>query len=303
MAIGAGIFERFDFDYDYFEEFRDPDSQNSPRDLIIQNREIAVSGRLRTLSAGYGSEVLPGVQLGAAVHRWMGDVESAVRIEDFSNGRRRFDSVQQDLEGWGWTVGGFGRLGDRVQVGASFEGPVTLDGGHDVTLRSGAGAAPDSVTSTSAQRDIDYPGTLRVGATYHPRNALRTTFSIDMERRFWEQVDEPAVGVLGDTVRLRDTWDLRVGLEHVFYNGLPVRFGFRYLENYADAESERAIFSAGVGYRVGGFALDVTGLYHRQTSRQDFLFDPSYLTFQAPESRSKVEDSVVQLVVGVSRSF
>jgi hypothetical protein len=302
MAIGAGVFERFDFDYDYFEEFRDPNSQSMPRDRILQNREFDVDGRLRTLSAGYAAEIVRDVQLGASIHRWTGEVTSVTRIEDFTNGNRPFGSVEMDLEGWGYSVGGWGRIGERVGVGASFEGPVTLEGTR-IARREGAGSLPDSIVAGSAAAEVDYPGTLRFGATYHPRNALRTTFAIEMERRFWEELDRPVTGVLGDTVVVRDTWDLRVGLEHVFYNGLPVRFGFRYLENYADAESERAIFSAGVGYRIGGFAVDVTGLYHRQTSRQEFLFDPSYLSFQAPESLEKVEDSVVQFVLGVSRTF
>ena len=31
-----------------------------------------------------------------------------------------------------------------------------------------------------------------------------------------------------ETPYVRDTWDLRVGVEHVFYNGMPMRFGLRY---------------------------------------------------------------------------
>lgn len=304
MAIGAGLFERYNFEYDYFEEFRDPNSQSSPRDQILQNREIIIDGRLRTLSLGYAAEVWEGIQVGASAHRWMGDVTSDRRIQDFTNGRRTTDSIQQELEGWGWSAGAWGRIGNRVQLGASFEGPVSLDGNRTVELITGAGSQPDSVTSTGGDAAFDYPGVLRVGATYHPRNELRTTFSIEMERRFWETATEtPTVSVVGDTVVMRDTWELRLGLEHIFYNDLPVRFGFRYLQSYADAESERSIFSAGVGYRIGGFALDVAGLYHRQTSRQDFPFDPSYLTFQAPESLERVEDAILQLVLGVSRAF
>jgi long-subunit fatty acid transport protein len=208
---------------------------------------------------------------------------------------------QQDLGGWGWSVGGYGRVNERVDVGVSFEGPFTLDGTRTTTHKGPTGASPD--TTTASEQKIDYPGTLRFGVTYHPRNIIRTTFSVEMERRFWETAQEHGAGVFGDSLDVRDTWELRVGLEHLLYNGLPVRFGFRYLENYADPESERSIFSAGVGYKFAGYAIDVTGLYHRQTSRQGFLFNPTYGTFQAPDTLEKVEDSVVQLVVGVSRTF
>ena len=93
--------------------------------------------------------------------------------------------------------------------------------------------------------------------------------------------------MFGDSLALRDTWDLRVGLEHVFYNDLPLRVGFRYLENYADSESARSIYSVGMGYRLGRLGLDVTGMYTRQTSRQPFLFNPSYGAFPAPAGASE----------------
>jgi hypothetical protein len=304
MAIAVGVFERFDFDYDYFEEFRDPNVDSDPRDQLIQEREWTVDGKLWTTSIGYAAELLKDVRFGGSVHRWSGDVQRDINVNDFQTSRHRIDTVQQELEGWGWTVGAWGRIGERVDLGASFEGPVALDGARTVTAQTGAVGQIDSTTSTGASAEVDYPAAVRLGGTYHPRNALRTTFTLEMERRFWEQLDTPVIGAVGDTVRVRDTWDLRMGLEHVFYNDLPVRFGFRYLENYADPESERAIFSAGIGYRVGGFELDVTGLYHRQTSRQDFLFDPSFGSmFLVPGSQERVEDTILELMLGASRRF
>lgn len=301
MSLGIGVFDRYDFDYDYFEEFRNPDGTSPTRDELLQNRELSIGGRLRSLSAGYSSGVFPKVTLGATLHRYFGDIERDRRVQDFVADTHEETLEQQALDGWGWSVGGFGHAGPRVDLGASFEGPFTVDGTRTVVHKGATAGAPD--TTTAANAEVKYPGTLRFGGTYYPRNLLRTSFSIEMERRFWKQIDSRVAGVFGDSLNVRDTWELRVGLEHILYNGLPMRFGFRYLQNYADPESERSIFSAGIGYKIAGFALDVTGLYHRQTSRQDFLFDPSYLTFQAPDTLAKVEDSIVQLVLGVSRSF
>jgi long-subunit fatty acid transport protein len=199
-------------------------------------------------------------------------------------------------------VGVWGRVDQRVDLGVSYEGAFTVDGTREVGRSSGRGGIDSTQTSTSSQK-IDYPGTLRFGLVYHPRNRLRTTFAVDLERRFWESLDEPVVGAFGDSVDARDTWDFRIGLEHLFYNDLPVRFGFRYLENYADSESERSIYSAGIGYQVGGWGLDLTGLFIRQTSRQGFLFNAGALAPLVPGGTEKVEDTVVQAVFGVSRAF
>lgn len=302
MALSAGVFDRYDFQYDYYEEFRNPDGTDpvQDRDRIIELRTIAQEGVLRSLSAGYSAQLFGRMQLGLAAHRYSGDPTREVREVNYQTSVTTVSRVEQELRGWGWSLGAYGSPNERIDLGVSYEGGFSLEGTH-TTLATVTGSSP---LESAGDRSVDYPGTLRFGATYHPRNRLRTTFAVEMERRFWEGLDSPVTSVFGDTLQVRDTWDLRVGLEHLFYQNLPVRFGFRYLENYADSESERAIYSAGVGYRAAGFAFDVTGLLHRQTSRQEFLFDPSYLSnYRAPDTTEKVEDTIVQVVVGVSRGF
>lgn len=287
IALGAGVFDRFGFDYDYFEEVRDPSG-----DDIQQEREVAVDGRLRSISFGCASEVGRDVQLGLSLHRYTGDPSATARTANLVTQTTTLDEVRQPLDGWGWSVGAWGRAGERVDVGLSFDGPFQLDGTFAARSQRTVGT-----TDSTAARTLDYPGALRFGFTYHPRSELRTRFALEFERRFWETLDEGQLDVFGDSLAVRDTWDLRVGLEHVFYNGLPLRFGFRYLENYADPESERAVFSVGVGYRVAGIALDATGMYSRQTSRQGFPFPTS------ASGTEKVEDTVLHLLFGASRAF
>lgn len=302
MAIGVGFFNRYEFAYDYFEEARDPDSQSQPRDRIIEEREIAVEGSLWSVSAGYGAEIVPRVQFGLAGHRYFGEPKRTVAIVNYDTDSRESDTVEQSLGGWGWSVGAWGRPSERIDLGVSFEGPFSVDGDYLHQQQTVTGTA-DTTTTTALSRSIDYPGALRFGFTYHPRNRLNANFAVEFERRFWESLDTPTASVFGDSLRLRDTWDLRVGLEHVFYNDLPLRLGFRYLENYADSESARSIYSVGMGYRLGRLGLDVTGMYARQTSRQPFLFDPSYGAFPAPGSDQRVEDSVTQVVFAASYGF
>jgi hypothetical protein len=287
IALGAGVFDRFGFDYDYFEEVRDPSG-----DDIQQEREIAVDGCLRSISFGCASEVVRDVQLGLVLHRYTGEPSATVRTANLVTQATTTREIRQPLDGWGWSVGAWGRAGERIDLGVSFEGPFQVDGAF-ASRTQGTGSAIDS----TASRALDYPGTLRFGVAYHPRNELRTRFAVEFERRFWETLDETQLDVFGDSLAVRDTWDFRVGLEHLFYNGLPLRFGFRYLENYADPESGRTVFSVGVGYRVAGIALDATGLYSRQTSRQGFPFPAP-----APGTE-KVEDTVLQLLFGASRAF
>lgn len=308
MTFGVGVFERYDFDFDYFEEFRDPDAASSPRDRILQNRDFEVDGRLRSVSAGYGAEVVRDARLGLSLHRYFGDISMLRHVATpAAADPDSLATLRQDLEGWGWSIGAHGRAHERVDLAVSYEGEFRLEGARALES-SVSSTAGTTRTESASEQKIDYPGTLRFGVSYRPRNELRTVLAVEMARRFWESVeDSNTTNVLGQPVHLRDTWELAFGLEHVFYNGMPLRMGFRYVENYADGESERSIFSLGIGYAVAGMQLDVTGLYHRQTSRQGFLFDPTFtsggVVFPAPDSDSKVEDTVLQLVLGASRRF
>ncbi len=304
MSIAAGVYERYDFDYDYFEEARNPDPFDPmTRDELLAERTVAVQGLLRSAAAGFATDLVARARLGASVHYYFGDVESAVRETDFQANTSTTATLLRQLDGWGWSVGAHGSVTDRIDVAVAFEGPFQVAGPHHLRETDTALADP-VVVDSSSDETIDYPGALRFGGTYRPQNQLATTFSVEAVRRFWDELEDSfRTNVVQETFVLRDTWDLRLGLEHVFYNGLPVRFGFRYLENYADPEAARSIYSAGLGYRFERIRFDITALYHRQTSRQQFLFDPSLPGFPAPNSSVKVQDSVLQLVIGIQRGF
>jgi len=59
----------------------------------------------------------------------------------------------------------------------------------------------------------------------------------------------------------------------------------------------------GLAKQFGKLGLDATGIYGRQTSRQPFLFDPSYGAFPAPASDERVEDSVTGVVFAARYSL
>jgi hypothetical protein len=64
---------------------------------------------------------------------------------------------------------------------------------------------------------------------------------------------------MADDVKLDDTVEYRVGVEHQFYNRSHARFGFAYQPAYFDERTTRAAFSGGLGVDVLGVRLDVAG--------------------------------------------
>jgi hypothetical protein len=308
MTVAFGVYDRFDFDYNYFEEIRDPSGFSpDPRDQIFRTHEWNVDGRIRSASVGYGSQVWGPTHMGVAVHRYFGSTTNTrrvVAIRTPSDGVQE-QSVAQDFEGWGYSVGAHGSPNAHLDLAVNWEGEFLVRGTRTVDSLDTSVSNPQDVTGSSEEW-VRYPGTLTFGATYRPRNILRTTFSVEAVRRFWENLEDSTIDGAAP-VHLRDTWDLRLGLEHIFYNQMPLRFGFRFVENYADPTSDRSIYSAGIGYTIAEWQVDVTGQYGRQTSRQEFLFDRSVTSqgdvFNPPDGDTRVDDSVVSLVVGVSRGF
>jgi opacity protein-like surface antigen len=312
-ALALGIYDRYDLDYDYFEEVRSNRSDPPElRDTIEQFNQINVDGRLRSISAGYGIELSSRAHLGLAGHYFFGDLESVVSVTPVDAGAD-WTRLHRKLTGWGWTLGVHAKPIDRLGLAVAYEGPFSAKGDHTTTVYANGSEVADPTAPAAGEYQIDYPGILRFGLSLHPRNELRTTFAIEARRHFWAELEDTyraernrllsEEGADPTELRLRDTWDLRLGLEHVFYNGMPVRIGFRYLENYTNDETERSIFSAGIGYTFGAMRVDVTGQYQRQTSRQPFLFEDGASGDPNPPLNPKVEDSVLRLMVGISRAF
>ena len=310
MVLSVGVHNRYDVRYDYFEEVRDPDRDSLINDTILQLNEAKSDGVLRAFSVGYGTEFVHGFNVGFAMHRYYGTLTQMVREAPVGLAADVI-KLERDLSGTGFSLGAHIQASERLGLGLSFEGPFTVDGAHLRSISLDDGAVVDTLAGDFA---IDYPGALSFGFSFHPRNQLRTTFSIQATRRYWEKLEdsyfdaEAAIiedaGLDAPTLELRDTWDLRMGLEHIFYNGMPMRLGLRYVENYFDKESYRTVFSVGTGYEVGGgYQIGVTGQYHRQTSLQDYVFESKVPGYTAPAQDVKVEDSLIRLVVGVSRVF
>jgi hypothetical protein len=323
MSIAVGIYDRWFFDYDYFEEIRDPNpfpADRPPRDKIVQLRKMEIDGRLRSASMGYGAQLFSLVNVGLSLHRYFGNLENNTvtnttpQFEDIDESPPGSGRFNHDLAGWGWGLGLSGKVGERVDVGLSFEGQFSVKGAITEADTITQWVPWDTTTTVlvldGSDVEVTYPSTLRFGFDFKPQTAPRATFVIEAIHRWWESVgekDEYRVPAFVDVGKLRNTWDLRFGLEYIFYSKVPGRLGFRYVENYADPESSRSIYSAGLGWTAARWNLDLGLQYQRQDSRQDYLFERTLTidgeTWPEPASMSLVQDSIVVFVLGATWKF
>ncbi len=298
LVMSLSLADRYAFAYAFEEEIRDPDSGNSPRDQILEDRSYEVEGTLRDLSLGVATEVLPGYSLGVGVNYAFGS-----RDEIWS--RRYYDTPdssyvrteQWDLSGVNATVGLRIRLSQRIDLGVAYETPLTADG----DLESGYDGEPTATESA----EVRYPGEYRVGIAVRPRNDPRTTIAAEIAYREWSELEDSRTPGADD---LEDVLDVRLGVEHTFTNAMGMLFGFGHYDSYLDREAGTSAFTGGVRAPLGAGALVVSLELSKVSSHQPHIFPyPDGVDgFGNPVTggpTARVEDTRLRLGLGYSRSF
>jgi long-subunit fatty acid transport protein len=174
---------------------------------------------------------------------------------------------------------------------AAYNIPVSFD----VDWRTEAAVGSQPATTDAGSSDADYPGRLALGLAYHPRNPLRTTFTLDVARTFWEDLEDS----LASIPQIRNAYEFRFGLEHIFYNDLPARIGFFYREAYAMEDVDEAGLSFGAGYRFESFDFGIGADVSKRNSRQDGLAPRNSTDPQI----DRVQDSLLRGVIDVRYHF
>lgn len=299
ITAALSLTDRYSFAYDFNEQIRDPNSYASPRDAVLQDRGVEIDGMLRALSGGAAIELGPRVSLGAAAHYAFGNRDQTRRLRDYTTpASSTLENANFDMDGLNFTLGARLHVDERLELGLAYETPLKVTG-HSLT-ETFYGAYPDSVRYVAGSTGVDYPRAWRAGLAYRPRSAPRTIFTVDAAWREWSNLDDSRLA--GDNpLLLQDALDVSIGIEHSFYNGLPVRFGFRRLDAYDDREVGASYFTTGVGLAAGGGTLSVSAELSKLTSVRDHWF--AYPSGYVVERQARVEDTKFRLGVGWSRAF
>jgi hypothetical protein len=208
-----------------------------------------------------------------------------------------------DLSGVNFTVGLRGIVSERLEVGVAWESGLSADG--DWT-DSDYAAATGVDTVMTAEGSFDYPQAFRAGLTFLPRTDPRTVFTMEMEYKPWSELEDFRNSGDDNPLNLDDTMDVRVGLQHTFYNGMPLRFGFRHYGSYADRDAAASVFSAGVGAPLGKGQVAVSLELSKLTSIQahQFPYPADYFGENfVSDPKARVEDTRFRVGVGYTVGF
>jgi long-subunit fatty acid transport protein len=301
LALSGGFFERYNMEYNFVDERRFAVGTDTERRDKVQAIQTIQSERAIYSASGgvsYREKVL---SVGASLHYYFGDLKFSNSTVPGPVGTSPADGPRRDflsryMTGVGATFGVAAEISDRVTVAASYNLPVTFD--VDWRRETRNVSAGDT---TSGNADVKYPGRLAIGVAYRPRNSLRTTFSMDVARTYWEDLEDPILEenpliVLPD---MRNTYEYRFGLEHIFYNDLPARIGFYYREAYAADEVDDAGISFGTGYRFEKFDVGIAADVSKRNSRQDAITPRTGLY----PKQDRVQDSILRGAIDVRWRF
>lgn len=184
---------------------------------------------------------------------------------------------------WGYNFGALLNPVKPVKVGLSVRSPFTLkinDANVDVT---DGPAVPGTVSQhTSASARINMPATAALGISY---TAGRLTVEADADVTFWSRFrnltikfKEPLLGAIPEAnrpERWKDVVAYRLGGEYRVSDPLALRLGIAFDPTPVPAntmspllpDSNRIFYAAGVGYKVGKAAVDVSYMYLQKLDR------------------------------------
>jgi len=304
VLVSVGIFNRYDPRYDYYDELRSSDVGDS----LLNNKLITTEGVLRSLTAGVAIPIGEGSSLGAAVNYYFGTLTDRRALVQYPTSfySTATDTVlERKLDGFSVTIGALAHVDERLDVGASIETAPKLH--DDYTLwYNGQEVSPEN-----SNADLTLPLRVQGGISYRPRNTYETTFAADVVYQPWSDLTDKLPEDLlqsqyGIPMTLNDTWQGRFGIEHVFYNNLPARIGFRFGDSYGMTEAQTSAFTFGFGYLVNQVKLDVAGEVGKRVTRQTPVRSRGDLlreNFPVGTGKDRVEDTLVRVFLGLDYAF
>jgi hypothetical protein len=302
ISVGLALGTAYDFDYDYAEQVIDRTSTAQPPDRTIARDWIEGSGELTSLSVGLARSASDKVRLGVGLDYLYGDqaVGIAVFFADpakvpWASGTPETASVflAEDLTGVRFSLGALAELHRRVSLAATYRTQCELDGNLAASV-----PGPDSIL-VSPSALIRLPASLAIGVSYKPMNELATVVEGNLIYTRWSDATNPTgIGPKPD-----DTYEWHIGVEHVFYNQRPLRFGFLYRPSPKDKETAESAVTAGTGFRAAGFDIDLAAKVGWKQYRWADLFPDDLFGAKRRQGADRVTETVMGATVSVTRRF
>ena len=292
-----------DFQYAYSEEVRDNNAFTQPRDQLIAVNEVQSNGAIKAWSIAAGASPIALVDVGVTFQLLQGKHDLLARtryVQADSIVYARTDV--SELDGQRWILGAALHPHHSVTAAAVWRSETELSGDYH---REGDPAAlgftgtTGGPTEPTGSANITYPQELTAGVAWHPRAKLKTVVRFDADWAEWSKFENDVY----TGSELNDVWGMRLGIEHVFYNGFPMRFGIRYTPAPLDDEVATTAYTFGSGLDVGPLRADLAFEITNRHYRFDDLFDDALFGGNSHAQKDFVEENGASMFVTVAAKF
>ncbi|MDZ7796060.1 MAG: hypothetical protein U5N56_03035 [Candidatus Marinimicrobia bacterium] len=197
----------------------------------------------------------------------------------------------------------------RLQTGFHVEmnGIFSAEGSHILAAMDSSLMLPayTSDPDSGYKMVIDRPNTYSLSLRYIPENELKTTIYAQLDLTNWKGYSTGYFDSADSLVSHFDpdysaVWTVRAGVEHVFFTGMPIRFGFVYEQNPMSNEMDRSTIHIGSGWVSDAFSADVGIAIYQNMYHYKDLFP---VEGEVRENLDKVKESGIRANISLSYAF
>jgi hypothetical protein len=305
LSFGVMYSPVYDLNYDYEEEIRDRSTSSQPADELVARAYVISEGTLKAVSFGVARALAEEASVGISLDYVFGSYDVTARVDWAGSDPDTKDEYSASKQsGMRLRFGGRIKVGPRLEAG--FEATTRCAMKGDFSMHAANGLLwylplPDTGETAVTYNDVetDYPASIGIGVTFKPRNELTTVLELGMRYTAWSDFSSEFYGDFD----LVDVYSWHAGVEHVFYNGMPLRFGLIYSPSPREEDVSEAAFTFGTGYKAYGWTVDFSGRIGWQKYRYPDLFDDAMFGMPSREPGLRWRDEVRETSLSGRLSF
>jgi len=277
LTISLGYAPFMDFSYDYYEEVGNPNrSPEYKKDKIVGYNSINSSGILNIIPFGLSFKPLKALSLGiqAGLLQGAADLNVSVSPRDEMFTEEEIDSIRYS-EKTERTLGNtpviiscgvLYSLNEQFTLAAIARLPYQIKWNLAYPYIKNYNSYLPETTQT-----LTYPLRFGGGLDYQFTNILQARLSIDIIYDFWSKFEVNGQ----NSENFIDTYAVNVGIEHIFFNNIPLRAGYSYRTLKEGEGFTQAVLSIGSGWQFRGIKIDLAAGISSMEYFQSVLFDNS----------------------------
>lgn len=299
LSVSTGFIPFQSFDYDYLEEVR----SNGYGDALLAYNHLTSEGVLNAIPFDIAFIPFNGklmdkhvsLALGGGINMLTGSIEQYNRIEPKTASLSDLEfelNYEKSLDNLPIipSVGMQLRVGDRFSIGTALRLPCDVKFKNEATM-------PD--TTFIINQKLTYPMRLSFGTEYRFQNILEARIFTDFIYTFWEDFEDSE----DEDLNFDNTYNIRAGIEHIFFNKVPFRVGFDYGTLRESKDYSQALLSAGTGFIVNNVKIDMAVGISSLTYRQLDMYDNANYGMESATDADQVQWNHLYARIDVNYSF